>query len=620
MTEIVPDDTDTSTWTENELRPSGLLATAGLGLVTLSWDAPAGDAASVDGYEILRRRTNRGEKALTALVADTGTVDTTYVDRTANEEGVIYAYRVKALRGGVASMWSMFANATGIANTVTFVEEPQTQSEPQPAVVQLDAVCAAAPETELSAWDAMLGPPAIPVDVSATSAPGGMQLSWDGGGSEVTGFRVWRAEVGAEDCMSLLIADTASSDTAFVDGDVSDGAVYGYRIQALRDTAVSEWSQWVHHTYLLSEADTNTITYVSGDEEDQLITSQQESELAPGPDILHFVRSVRPRPGLALADDDLPNEWVDVRLEGQELTTGFGAQGHEWSPTGLWADTESNTIWVVDPIHFGVHALSLSELKKGRIDQGEISNSNSNNRPDSQRMTYACHFSPRQAGYQGNPDLSVIWGDANTLWLANNANGRIEGYSNGQGQRCTVWQVTDWRDTGYHAVVYAYYQSTISRASNRDYSLWLNDNDHLVAYGIWSDGATMWVSGPVARTYGSASPKPPGGIYKINMNTGSMSKASGFEDLTVLDTNGLTSDGTTMWVAVPGWLRAYRLNNGARKPASDIKLSDGSIPQGLWSSDTEIWVAFRAGSVELYCIDQVQSKFVDGQVQLSCPE
>ena len=280
VTEIVPDDTDTSTWTENELRPSGLLATAGLGLVTLSWDAPAGDAASVDGYEILRRRTNRGEKALTTLVADTGATDTLYLDSTANEEGVKYAYRVKALRGGVASMWSMFANATGIANTVTFVEEPQTQSEPQPAVVQLDAVCAAAPETELSAWDAMLGPPAIPVDVSATSAPGGMSLSWDGGASEVTGFRVWRAEVGAEDCMSLLIADTASSDTAFVDGDVSDGAVYGYRIQALRDTAVSEWSQWVHHTYLLSEAELssqsgNQIEYVPGDPAEPLVSEEQ---------------------------------------------------------------------------------------------------------------------------------------------------------------------------------------------------------------------------------------------------------------------------------------------------------------------------------------------------------
>ena len=49
-------------WTAQELRPTGLVATAGNGFVSLTWDAPEGDADAVDGYEILRRRTNRGEK------------------------------------------------------------------------------------------------------------------------------------------------------------------------------------------------------------------------------------------------------------------------------------------------------------------------------------------------------------------------------------------------------------------------------------------------------------------------------------------------------------------------------------------------------------------------------
>ena len=78
--------------------------------VELRWFPPAEDAASVDGYEILRRRANRDEPTLTTLVSDTGTTDTTYFDATATESGVRYTYRVKAIRSGVRSSdWSNIA-------------------------------------------------------------------------------------------------------------------------------------------------------------------------------------------------------------------------------------------------------------------------------------------------------------------------------------------------------------------------------------------------------------------------------------------------------------------------------------------------------------------------------
>ena len=116
------DDTIEPEWTLQQLSPTGLVAQANPGLVVLTWDAPEGDADAVDGYEILRRRTNRGEKVLLTLVADTGTADTTYVDRSANEEGVKYAYRVKALRNGTASNSSPFTNAIGLpAATLEYV-------------------------------------------------------------------------------------------------------------------------------------------------------------------------------------------------------------------------------------------------------------------------------------------------------------------------------------------------------------------------------------------------------------------------------------------------------------------------------------------------------------------
>ena len=116
-------------WTPQQLSATGLVAEASPGFVVLTWDAPEGDADAVDGYEILRRRTNRGERVLLTLVADTGTADTSYVDRSANEEGVKYAYRVKALRDATASVWSPFTNAVGQANSVEFAEVPEPEFE-----------------------------------------------------------------------------------------------------------------------------------------------------------------------------------------------------------------------------------------------------------------------------------------------------------------------------------------------------------------------------------------------------------------------------------------------------------------------------------------------------------
>ena len=77
-----------------DLRPTGLeVELASENKLTLSWSAPAEDADSVTGYEILRRRPNRSESTLATLVADTESTATTFstgTDATANEAGVRY--------------------------------------------------------------------------------------------------------------------------------------------------------------------------------------------------------------------------------------------------------------------------------------------------------------------------------------------------------------------------------------------------------------------------------------------------------------------------------------------------------------------------------------------------
>ena len=110
--------------------PSNLTAAIADGGVILNWSSPVQDAATVTGYEILRRRPKEGENNLLVLVADTGSAATTYADATANEPGVRYVYRVKALRGSERSSRSNLARVD--------LPEEVDETEPTPAPAPRD--------------------------------------------------------------------------------------------------------------------------------------------------------------------------------------------------------------------------------------------------------------------------------------------------------------------------------------------------------------------------------------------------------------------------------------------------------------------------------------------------
>ena len=118
--------------TEEDLAPSGLSAKVVSGDdgviegVALAWDAPAADAESVTGYEILRAV---GDGDLTTLAAGTGSAGTTYADGTATEAGESYAYRVKALRGEETSQPSERAVAFIPKVTAVPVEPPIAEEQ-----------------------------------------------------------------------------------------------------------------------------------------------------------------------------------------------------------------------------------------------------------------------------------------------------------------------------------------------------------------------------------------------------------------------------------------------------------------------------------------------------------
>ena len=119
-----------------DLAPSGLSAKVVSGDdgviegVALAWNAPAADAESVTGYEILRAVSD-GD--LATLVANTGSAGTTYADDTATKAGESYAYRVKALRGEEASQPS--DRAVAFIPKVTTVDPEPLIAEEQNATV-----------------------------------------------------------------------------------------------------------------------------------------------------------------------------------------------------------------------------------------------------------------------------------------------------------------------------------------------------------------------------------------------------------------------------------------------------------------------------------------------------
>ena len=173
----------------DDLAPSSLAAALADGQVMLSWDAPAEDAGSVTGYEILR---GEGTDEPATLAADTGSATTTYTDATANTASESYAYSVKAIRVGVRSQAS------------------------NKAAVQL--------------------PPGVPTGVNSAAAHDRVLLSWtDPQDDAITGYRILRADVvdGASGEFAAIADDTGNTETGYTDTTVEAEQSYVYRVQAI---------------------------------------------------------------------------------------------------------------------------------------------------------------------------------------------------------------------------------------------------------------------------------------------------------------------------------------------------------------------------------------------------
>ena len=112
LTSAATDEVASGGPTEPPGRPLKLKGVANAdGTVTLSWEAPEDD--SVTGYQILRKRTSRGEQTLLVHVNDTGSTATEYTDSEVTPD-VLHAYRVKAINAAGVSQRSNVVRVTPV--------------------------------------------------------------------------------------------------------------------------------------------------------------------------------------------------------------------------------------------------------------------------------------------------------------------------------------------------------------------------------------------------------------------------------------------------------------------------------------------------------------------------
>ena len=183
----------------------------------LAWSAPA-DASTVTGYQILRRWPGLGETVLEVLVANTGSVDTSYFDATATEIGQRHVYRVKAVHtSGGSDVLSSWSNYTG-------ARPPAAANPSAPRCLGARAVC-----TTAQLWWA------APTQDAGT----------------VTGYQILcRRPYLDETALEVLVADTQSTDTSYLDETATEtGELHVYRVKAIRTqtgggTELSGWSNY----------------------------------------------------------------------------------------------------------------------------------------------------------------------------------------------------------------------------------------------------------------------------------------------------------------------------------------------------------------------------------------
>ena len=149
----------------------------------------------------------------------------------------------------------------------------------------------------------------------------------------------------------------------------------------------------------------------------------------------------------------------------------------------------------------------------------------------------------------GNDQPFGLWGDGETLWVADNSDGRVYAYGLADGVRQRDREI----DSAAHG--------------NRNPT------------GLWSDGETLWVGdSQVSRLFAY-------GLSGERRESRDIALDEAFA-------SDIWGDGETLWVLDDvGRLRAYGLADGTRRPERDETLDEAMVwPTGVWSDGSRLLV------------------------------
>ncbi len=218
---------------------SGLTVALSDGSVSLSWDAPA-DGDEVSGYRIWRRLPDMDEDEAKVIVDDTGSTATSYIDDSA-VAGQTHIYRVQAL--GSSGQGEQSQPAQLVLPTDTPVP---TDTATATATATITPTPTATSTATATATDTPVPVPGQVSGLTVALSKGSASLSWDPpeDGDEVSGYRIWRSLPDMdEDEPKVIVDDTGSTATSYIDDSAVAGQTHIYHVQALGSSGPGEQSQ-----------------------------------------------------------------------------------------------------------------------------------------------------------------------------------------------------------------------------------------------------------------------------------------------------------------------------------------------------------------------------------------
>ena len=209
----------------------------------------------------------------------------------------------------------------------------------------------------------------------------------------------------------------------------------------------------------------------------------------------------------------------------------------------------------------------------------------------------------------GNGAPRGLWGDGETLWVADYLDSKLYAYAMADGRHMTerdvetlagagnsrptgVWSdgETLWVADYWDAKLYGYRLADGRRAAARDVALAAGNRKPT---GLWGDGETLWVLD-----------KEGARVYAYRMVDGSRNAVREFA-LASWEADefawGLWSDGDVFLVAGYTAGRVFAYRDGSRVAGRDIASLRNRRPTGLWSDGRTLWASeYQGGNPKLY--------------------